>query len=728
MPTGTWQLGRRAFLAVAGASMLGTLAAGRALGQSDSPGTGADFPPPTSVDPIGDLAFALDADVDRIFRFVADEVRYEPYAGALRGAKGTLASRAGNSVDQALLLAALLEAAGVRARFATGAIDEPTAATLLGTSVTPAEDARMDVAARLLGPRDQAPTASPDPSVAAQLNRPGSTPSDVDAWLTTQIDGTVATLTGALADAGITLPGAFTPVPMLERDQHVWVQAANGAGWLDLDPSLPGQPSGQGPTTANQMMDTLPDDAWHNVELAVVAETVSGGVLVQARLMSLASPAAEIADAPISYVTVTPEGMQAAGSAVGGGLDGWKTYVPILIVGEDGYHGAPFRLSTGETLFSGGGPAPDGETTGVWLQVTITAPDTEPIVVRRPVFDRVGGAARGSGPFDPSQLVRIKFESLGPDLPLEYPPARTSHWLTVTTGTPTFARFSTDVTRPDMRHPAGFAQAYQFIRELTAAAMGIDRGVRIFQNGPNVAAVSLDGQTGTNLDQASGLVADIWHRSFGQSALVDVDVSVPPALLAGVISHAAERLPHVSPRTSSDGSSPVEVSVGAVFDAAAAAGIPLRVLTSATLPGELSLPADVAVRLGRRLAEGWLAVVPERAVSLGAAERTGWWLVDSVTGATIDEMDDGRGEFTERTVQAQYIIINANLAAKIACAVTVAGLAVVAAFGYNAVSAWVDAYNEGVKGGQVILLAALAWATAASSTGYFAAAYTCGAL
>ena len=168
----TWRLGRRAFLAVAGATAFGTLAAGRALGQSTSPGTTTDFPPPTSVDPIGDLAFALDADIDRIFRFVADEIRYEPYAGALRGAKGTLASRAGNSVDQALLLAALLDAAQAQVRFASGKIDEPTAATLLGTSTTGAEAARMDVAERLLGPRDQAATVSPDPSITSLFTMP----------------------------------------------------------------------------------------------------------------------------------------------------------------------------------------------------------------------------------------------------------------------------------------------------------------------------------------------------------------------------------------------------------------------------------------------------------------------------------------------------------------------------------------------------------------------------
>ncbi|MBL3528400.1 MAG: transglutaminase domain-containing protein [gamma proteobacterium endosymbiont of Lamellibrachia anaximandri] len=52
------------------------------------------------------------------FAFVRDEIGYEAYTGSLRGARGTLWSDAGNSLDQASLLIALLRGQGIGARYA----------------------------------------------------------------------------------------------------------------------------------------------------------------------------------------------------------------------------------------------------------------------------------------------------------------------------------------------------------------------------------------------------------------------------------------------------------------------------------------------------------------------------------------------------------------------------------------------------------------------------------
>lgn len=67
----------------------------------------------------------LDFDETRIVRFVREEIAFEAYAGALRGPRGTLISRAGNMLDKSLLMARLLTDAGLDTRIGQ-ALDTPS--------------------------------------------------------------------------------------------------------------------------------------------------------------------------------------------------------------------------------------------------------------------------------------------------------------------------------------------------------------------------------------------------------------------------------------------------------------------------------------------------------------------------------------------------------------------------------------------------------------------------
>lgn len=70
-----------------------------------------------------DLASALDYSPVRIFKWVYENIAYEPYYGSLKGALPTLWSRAGNDTDQASLLIALLRVSNVPARYVLGVPD-----------------------------------------------------------------------------------------------------------------------------------------------------------------------------------------------------------------------------------------------------------------------------------------------------------------------------------------------------------------------------------------------------------------------------------------------------------------------------------------------------------------------------------------------------------------------------------------------------------------------------
>ena len=74
-----------------------------------------------------------DFDPENIIEYVAKEINYEPYEGTLRGAKGTLISGAGNSLDQSILLATLLKDAGYDARIAKGTLSSEQKNKLLSS-------------------------------------------------------------------------------------------------------------------------------------------------------------------------------------------------------------------------------------------------------------------------------------------------------------------------------------------------------------------------------------------------------------------------------------------------------------------------------------------------------------------------------------------------------------------------------------------------------------------
>jgi transglutaminase-like putative cysteine protease len=71
---------------------------------------------------IRSLAEKLGYSPARIFEYVHNEIRFEPYYGSLKGAVGALYSKAGGPTDQASLLIALLRASNIPARYVRGTI------------------------------------------------------------------------------------------------------------------------------------------------------------------------------------------------------------------------------------------------------------------------------------------------------------------------------------------------------------------------------------------------------------------------------------------------------------------------------------------------------------------------------------------------------------------------------------------------------------------------------
>src|SRR4051812_438070 len=87
--------------------------------------------PRETFDPAAIVA-AVGKDPEKLFAWVRNETVLVPYQGALRGERGVLMDRVGNSLDRALLLDKLLRLAGHQTRLAHGTLTREQAADLLG--------------------------------------------------------------------------------------------------------------------------------------------------------------------------------------------------------------------------------------------------------------------------------------------------------------------------------------------------------------------------------------------------------------------------------------------------------------------------------------------------------------------------------------------------------------------------------------------------------------------
>lgn len=169
-------------------------------------------------------ATRLGFDRAKILAFVAG-LGWEPYVGILRDASGTLLCGAGNSVDRALLLQALLEAGGEKTRLMRVDLAEADGARLLDSFRKREIKPRPDVDPKVLA-QDLGVDAPALETLVAGRRKEESDLVDEILEAAKAEAGRVAPLVGAIAGRAAAAP-----------KEHVWVQVSDKAAWVDLDPS-----------------------------------------------------------------------------------------------------------------------------------------------------------------------------------------------------------------------------------------------------------------------------------------------------------------------------------------------------------------------------------------------------------------------------------------------------------------------------------------------------------
>jgi len=526
-----------------------------------------------------------------IAAFVQNEIGYEAYAGALRGARGTLLSRAGNSIDRALLLAGLLRAAGHKVRFAEGTLSGGQAEQLLRARLKP--PAPVDFKSPLNEILDRA-------------------------------RGHFVLLGDALYAAGFKAPtgdAARWKRTVREAQQHVWVQLAQGGQWLDVDAS-PGIAYGRSLVAADRVADVLDPALFHRVEFLVEIERVHDGKRETRRVLESAALAADLAGVPIGLF----HEQKAAAST------------PVLVVGDSLVRGQPFDSPVVIGLGGARAPVVNPFATGAdrlsaeWLKVRLTGPSGERQATYT-LVDTEGPAARQSGAppkESPAENTTAVLEALDDFLGIvvatgHMPSTLLAAWLADASDPLT----SEALVRLLAIHGAG----YLMIREGLPSSF-LDPLPVTYVDAPNVIVSKSHVVRGQGVRSAPSV--DLTLKAYRVLRTpedpLSNDGSFYDYLAAGVLDHTVERWML--------GGGQAERSVGALFESATGDDVAARFVPPGHAPPVDYLTPDGRWRLSAALDHGQMAVLPAaRPKGWGAA--LGWWTVDPATGWTEDTTEDG---------------------------------------------------------------------------------------
>ena len=321
----------------------------------------ASADPADSSDPrVRSLATTLGNDTATIFAYVRDNIGIEVYAGSLRGARGTLASKAGNSLDRASLLIALLRAANpsIEARYVQGSLGATEAYRLL--------DRMFGTPRRILGCDNPAP---------------GFGYNDVFA----------------------------------EVSQHYWVEYRVGSSgpFTALDSAFAGALAGQTFAPVSQSFSVVAGNLRHQTRVRVEAETYSQATAVfgfglgTSTVLDRTFDSADLVDKPISishFVNAFTPPSLAIGATQ-------NTYTPYLTVGDSSSDLASYEIIRGTDYFELLTNYPLGSVliTGVSVIIDVTDASGQTQSYHRSMYDRIGYVTRaqgGSVTVDPQSFTR----------------------------------------------------------------------------------------------------------------------------------------------------------------------------------------------------------------------------------------------------------------------------------------------------------------------------------
>lgn len=567
------------------------------------------------------FADALGRDPERIFAYVRDNIAYEPYPGALRGARGTLLAMAGNGLDRAILLASLLERSGHRVRYVRGTLSAEAAAALVA-SVIPARVSR------------------PQPTT-------GNDPSPLDTLHATIVRDYEA-LRSRLASAGASPPGAVIPNDILVREArtHFWVQIEQGGNWRDLDPSFAEASPGRAYAKAEQTFDQVPEELFHRITLRIRIEeqTESGAVSREVLTYSAPTPALSGEHVMLVHLPETWNGPQQAPSPDPLPAPGESNIKPVLSLGQEIMQGQAFRqvpepsVDTRVRSLLRGSSVPTG-VTAEWLDIELTGPDGRRETITRGIFDVVGMAQRGQrqGPASPVTLNRGEYVDLrGPIYDIFVTTGRIdpSHLPAPEEVKGEEVAPAEDVT-PALRGLA--LSAVVTADALTGGLRGRTGTFVFYPDSPRIHIVELAGG-GDSILISFDLRRDTMRLVAEQSGKEDAFFA---HVFRGVLNGTLERALADQLLEGLGSGAVSHLNTSRLFERAHAENVPFILLPQEKDKLDASVPSEARARLDAELQRGFLVVVPARPLLIQGTARVAWWRINPQSGETVGVTDEG---------------------------------------------------------------------------------------
>lgn len=235
-------------------------------------------------------ANALGADPENVFQFVRDQITLEPYAGVLRGARGTLAAGAGNALDRALLAKDLLRLDGIESRLVTGRLSDAQADTLLARFFSSSQVPR--ILADLIATPNEAAMKAHAEQFAATFGIPEQAAASLadhmrdeaqGFWATTDAQSSMQfdSLDSHLRRTSLKMAvdaGLLTAKLKDRLRQHFWLQVKEPHGvWSEFDPAFGDSHRGTAHGSRPVALSDPPDSLYHRLTFTLLYETTTDG-------------------------------------------------------------------------------------------------------------------------------------------------------------------------------------------------------------------------------------------------------------------------------------------------------------------------------------------------------------------------------------------------------------------------------------------------------------------